>query len=351
MNSVTDQPVKTFSIGFAADSAGYNELQDARLVAQYFGTDHHEWLLTEQDLVNVLDDLVYQYDEPFGDAASFPTYLLSRFARMKVPVALSGEGSDELFGGYRRYVAEKWGGYYRELPHALTNGVLKGIIGLASRSHKAKKALQIITNEEPVSRYTSWFSLFNDDMRAQLFSPAMVKASTGLDSLEVYRRYYPGNGTSEVGKALYLDQRLWLPDTYLEKVDKASMAVGLETRVPFLDHELVEFSATIPVKYKVRGATTKYILKRALKGLLPPATLKKPKSGFTPPTELWFKGNLKGLVQDVLFDSQARSRGFFNTDYIRSLYQQHCEGRGLYHRHLWLLIVFEIWCRRYGINA
>jgi asparagine synthase (glutamine-hydrolysing) len=187
-------------------------------------------------------------------------------------------------------------------------------------------------------------------MRAKLFSPAMGKASLGLDGLGVYRSYYPDNGTSEVGKALYMDQRLWLPDTYLEKVDKASMAVGLETRVPFLDHELVEFSATIPVKYKVKVTTTKYILKKALKRL-PPVTLRKPKSGFTLPTELWFKGNLKGLVEDVLFDSQTKSRGFFNIDYIRSLYQQHCEGRGLYHRHLWLLIVFEIWCRRYGIKA
>ena len=172
-----------------------------------------------------------------------------------------------------------------------------------------------------------------------------------LDSLEVYRRYYPPNGTSSVGKALYLDQRVWLPDTYLEKVDKASMAASLEVGVPFLDHELVEFAATIPSTYKVRGTDTKHILKLALKDLLPLATLKKPKHGFAVPTDPWFKGPLKGLIEDALFDPQARCRGFFNSDYIQKLYLEHCRGKKLYNRHLWLLVVFEIWCRRYGIVA
>lgn len=352
MSSLSTQQVKTFSIGFGGTGSDYNELGDARRVAEYFGTDHHELVLTDQDLTAELEKLVYHYDEPFADAASFPTYMVSKFARAEVPVSLSGEGSDEIFGGYRRYIAEKFGDYYRKLmPGGPAGTALKTVVGAASRSHKIKKALDVMGNREPISRYSSWFSLFNDDMRAQLFNAEMAEQCKGLDSLEVYRRYYPTNGGSSVGKALYLDQRVWLPDTYLEKVDKASMATSLEVRVPFLDHELVEFAATIPNAYKVKGRDTKHILKLALKNLLPPETLNKPKHGFAVPTDPWFKGPLKGLVEDALFAPESHCRQFFNIEFIQHLYLQHSQENKLYNRHLWVLLVFEMWCRRYGITA
>jgi len=145
----------------------------------------------------------------------------------------------------------------------------------------------------------------------------------------------------------YVDQQTLLPDTFLEKVDKASMAVGLEVRVPFLDHELVEFAATIPAKYKVRGFSTKCILKEAFRSQLPAETLRKRKHGFTPPVKPWFRNKLNGFVKEVLFDPRARSRGLFDYDYIEKLYDWHIKGRGYYHWHLWLLTVFELWCQQF----
>ncbi len=350
MSRVSDRPIRTFSVGFEFGKI-YNELEDARKVATHFGTDHHELLLKDKDLVEVLQKLVYHYDEPFGDAAAFPTYLVCEFARKLVKVVLTGEGGDEIFGGYRRYSIERLAPYYQLLPKFVRNGLVQPIVAPLPRLRRLKKSIRTLGIADPVVRYGSWLAVFTNDMRQQLFEAQFNQRLQGFDAFDVYKKYYPpANGHPLIEKAMYVDQKTWLPDTYLEKVDKASMAVSLEARVPLLDHELVEFAATIPAKYKIHGFETKYILKRAVAGLLPENILRKPKHGFAVPTDPWFRGELKEFVWQVLFDSKTQARGYFNSQYIEKLYKDHDSGRGVYDTQLWLLLVFELWHRRFLDN-
>jgi asparagine synthase (glutamine-hydrolysing) len=355
MSQMVEKPVNTFSVGFEIGGA-YNELADAAIVAKRFGTEHHELVVKEANLVELLNKLVYHYDEPFGDAACFPTYLVSEFARKSVKVVLSGEGGDELFGGYRRYSAERFSKYYQKLPIFLRDGFIRKLVNSIPRSRRLKKAITSMSVEEPDVRYASWLVVFSDEMKRELFTAEINEVISNFDSFEVYRKYYnrrqppapfiKGDGEL-IDRLLYTDQKTWLVDTYLEKTDKASMAVGLEARVPFLDHELVEFAATIPSKYKIKGFTKKYILKKAMRGLLPESVIKKPKHGFSVPTDPWFRGKLKEYVFEVLFDSQTRKRGYFNYPYIEKLYREHLDGKEVYDFHLWLLLNFELWHRTF----
>jgi asparagine synthase (glutamine-hydrolysing) len=346
MSSIDQSQVKTFSIGFTTGGTAYNELDDARIVARHFGTEHHEILLDENDLTQALPSLVYHFDEPFGDAANFPTYLLSKFAKEYVTVSLSGEGGDEIFGGYRRYVVENFIAHYPALVGLLNNKLVRRSFFNIPRLGRWYKLAEDLGVHDGAERYASWLSVFNKEMRAELFGGHFMELSD-FDPLDIYRRLFAGNGTRGVDRMLCIDQQTLLPDTFLEKVDKASMAVGLEVRVPFLDHELVEFAAMIPAKYKIRGFSTKYILKKAFHSQLPAETLRKRKHGFTPPVSPWFRDKMKGFVQEVLFDPRARSRGLFDYDYIERLFYWHIKGRGYYHWHLWLLTVFELWCQRF----
>lgn len=346
MSQMVSQPVNTFSVGFEIGGA-YNELADAAIVAKHFGTEHHELLVKEANLVELLNKLVYHYDEPFGDAACFPTYLVSEFARKSVKVALSGEGGDELFGGYRRYSAERFSQYYQKLPTFLRDGFIRKLVSSIPRFRRLKKAIAAMSVKEPEVRYASWLVVFSDEMKRELFTAELNELIKELDSFEVYRKYYNEKDGDLIDRLLYTDEKTWLVDTYLEKVDKASMAVSLEARVPFLDHQLVEFAATIPSKYKIKGFTMKYILKKAMRGLLPESVIKKPKHGFSVPTDPWFRGKLKEYVFEVLFDSQARKRGYFNYPYIEKLYREHLDGKEVYDFHLWLLLNFELWHRTF----
>ena len=345
MSSLHQSRVKTFSVGFSIGGKAYNELDDARLVARHFGTEHEEILLDENDLTQALPNLVYHYDEPFGDAASFPTYLLSKFARKSITVSLSGEGGDEVFGGYRRYVVENFLARYPVSLALLANGTVRKTLSHLPMSGRWQKLMDVLGAPDAAERYARWLTIFSPDMRAELFGEKLAQLED-FDPLDLYRRLYPRNGTQPVDRLLYVDQQTWLPDTYLEKADKASMAASLEVRVPFLDHELVEFAATIPAKYKVSGFSTKHILKKAFASQLPDRTLRKPKHGFAVPLDYWFVDKFGTLVQEILFDNKARSRGLFNQDYVKRLFRWHTEGRGHYHRQLWLLIVFELWCQK-----
>lgn len=341
-----DQPPQTFSVGFDSSLGGFNELDDAREVARYFGTEHHEFILTEDDLESAMMGLVYQYDEPFGDAAAFPTYLLAKYSREFVPVALSGEGSDEVFGGYRRYIAHRWASKYTFLPQSLRRKMHSVVTAAWPSSEKLRRTLSGLEQSNPLDQYMSWLTVFSSEMKHELFAQQHngFAKDTGR---ETYSRLYDESSRSSLEKLLYIDQQTWLPDTYLEKVDKATMATGLEARVPFLDHELVEFAATIPSKYKIKGTTTKWILKKAMSDLLPDTTIRKPKHGFAVPLAPWFRGRLRERVKDILFDPKARGRGYFDYDYVEKMYRSHVEGKANYYKQLWLLVVFELWCQQY----
>jgi asparagine synthase (glutamine-hydrolysing) len=345
MTREMEKPVKTFSVGFESKGR-YNELDDAQTVAEYFGTDHHELVVASDDLLKTLDRLIYHYDEPFGDAASIPVCILSEFARSEVKVVLTGEGGDEVFGGYRRYWAEAYSEYYRLLPEPLRKGIGQGV-SLLPRFRRLKKASNTMGILSGPERYGHWLIVFDREMRKNLFSPELWAKMTQFDEFEVYRKYYLEENPDLVNRIMYVDQKTWLPDDYLEKMDKATMAVGLEARVPFLDHRLIEFSSRVPSRYKVRGMQTKHLLKRIAKGILPEQILKKPKHGFAVPTDPWFRGELKDFVYEVLFDPRTKKRDYFNPKTIEKIYKAHLDGREVNDSHLWLLLNFELWHRRF----
>lgn len=329
------RPIKTFSVGFNIPGQEFNELTDAKVVADYFKTDHHEILLEETDLIDTLSKLVYHFDEPFGDAANFPVFYMSQFAKQYVSVALTGDGGDEIFGGYRRYAAEK--NRFFLLPLSwLFSGKLPG-------SRKIKKLVDALPIKDSLLRHTRWISFFSPTMLQQL-----LLAPNYADPLKMYKEYFSGNSFASQAEAMmYLDQKILLPDAYLEKVDKASMAVGLETRPPLLDYHLVELANTIPLKYKIKGLDGKAIFKEAMADLLPPQVLQKKKHGFAVPTNRWFRGKLKDYLTEVLFDPKTKSRGYFNYQYIEKLYQSYQEEGQPLDSQLWLLLNFELWHRQY----
>jgi len=339
-------PLKTFSVGFNIPGNEFNELSDAKIVADYFKTEHHEIILQETDLVDTLNKLVYHFDEPFGDAANFPVFYMSQFAKKYVSVVLTGEGGDEFFGGYRRYIVEKNRSKLLFLNPVLENNLFKGAVNSLPKLRRLKKFINSFAIKDDLSRYANWITFFSKDMQESLFRKEFLTGSE--DSFKMYQQYFPKYKSKNwIDKIMYLDQKVLLPDGYLEKVDKASMAVGLETRAPILDYHFVELANSIPLKYKIRGLNGKVIFKEAMKEFLPKEILHKKKHGFAVPTNAWFRGKLKDYLFEVLFDPKTKSRGYFNYDYIEKLYKLYQSGNQPLDSQLWLLLNFELWHRQF----
>jgi len=343
-------PVKTFSLGFSIGGA-YNELSDARLVAKYLGTEHYELHVEHVDLIQTLRTLVYHYDEPFADAAAFPLYLLSRFAREHVKVVLSGDGGDELFGGYRRYALDRFASFYQRLPAALTTRLIPALAGNLPRLRRTKRFFRTLCLSDPARRYASWLTAFTPEMQTELLAADLRAATAGHDPARPYHHYYHAlnrnTANDHLNRLMYVDLKTLLVDGYMEKVDKATMACSLEARVPLLDHRLVELAFQIPSRFKISGRSLKRILKLAVRDLLPVSVLRKPKHGFAVPLDPWFRGKLKDFSFEVLLDGRTRQRGYFNTEYIERLWREHVGGRHVWTDHLWALLNFELWHRVY----
>lgn len=351
MKRHTTNRVKTFSLGFSIGGA-YNELSDAKRVATYLDTEHYELEVNHADMIETLQKLVYHYDEPFGDPANFPVYLLSKFARGEVKVVLTGEGGDELFGGYRRYAADQLATVYQKLPKLITGGLLPRIINGLPRLRRIKRTLHTLPISDPASRYAAWLQVFKPEIQKELLRPAILSQLSDYDPTWPYIHYYNRslNGLDSLdhlNRIMYVDVKTWLADAYMEKIDKATMACSLEGRLPFLDHRLVELAFQIPSRYKIRGWSTKRILKYAVRNLLPAEVLNKPKHGFAVPTDPWFRGKLKDFVFETLMDDQTRRRGYFNFSYIEKLCRLHQQGKEVFDAQLWLLLNFELWNRIY----
>jgi asparagine synthase (glutamine-hydrolysing) len=335
-------PVKTFSIGFKEDE--WSELPHARRVAKSLGTDHYEQVL-DPDVVEILDDIVFHLDEPFGDSSAIPTYMVSGLAARHVKVVLSGDGGDELFGGYDKYRVEARERRYDRLP-----GLARKAAGAAARfmpeGVRGRNFLRhfSLAGEE---RYVDACTLFRSHELAKLFRPgprALLQDSDPWRDLA--RTLARGNGGDWLSTLQQFDLNHYLPLDILTKVDRMSMAHSIEARVPLLDHKLIELAATIPAELKLRGSTTKYILKRAMKGILPDEILERPKRGFAIPLGHWFRGSLLGFVRELLLSDTTRRRGYFDTGYIESLLGRSRQPEGLNLR-IWTLISFELWCRRF----
>lgn len=323
-------PLETFSIGFKEPD--YNELGHARLVAAKFATDHHE-LTLGPDALDQLKNLAWHLDEPFGDSSAIPTYMVSKLAAQSVKVVLSGDGGDELFGGYDKYVVERRERRARFLP-----GPARSLLASVSRSMpegmRGRNFLRHHSLPAP-ERYLDAMTLFRHDEMQKLFQPEYARLLSPVSvSLE--------SGGHWLSNIQGLDIKNYLPLDILTKVDRMSMAHSIETRVPLLDHKLVEFALTIPPEMNLRGGTTKYVLKQAMQGILPDGIIHRPKKGFAVPLGYWFRGKLGSYVRDLLLGERGRRRGFFNLPYIESLVARHERGQNL-DLQLWTLISFELW--------
>jgi len=350
MSRLSSRPVKTFSIGFEEER--YNELPYARLVAERYGTDHHEFVV-KPDAVEVLPDLVWHYNEPYADSSAIPTYYLAKMTAQHVKVALNGDAGDENFAGYLRYAANWAAWHYDRLPRLMRRSVERAVAVLPERGHvrspyRRVKRFFTAIGEEPRRRYGRWVTVFPNASKATLYTPAFREATAHVDSIELLVRAYDAVDAGNVVDAtLGVDVATYLPDDLLVKVDIASMAHSLEARSPMVDHTFMEFAASIPPALKLKGLTTKHILRRAVTPLLPRAILERPKMGFGVPIDRWFRHELRDMAYDTLLSRRALERDLFRQDAIRTLLDDHVRGRGEWHPNLWCLLILELWFRRF----
>jgi asparagine synthase (glutamine-hydrolysing) len=346
MSELSDRPVQTFAIGFAGEPS-FNELEHARRAADRYGTDHHEFVV-EPDAVELLPKLVWHHDQPFADSSAIPTYLVSQLTRQHVTVALSGDGGDELFAGYERFAAARlaerwdwvpsgvWGATARLLRVLPESTAYRGVVRRARRFVEA-------AGLSSLDRYLSWVGLFSAELREKVLA-----SGTPMDVRASFHRYLDQvRGIDSISQLLYLNTKTYLADDLLVKADRMSMAHGLETRSPFLDHELARWAAGLPVDLKLRGMSTKYILKRALRGLVPDDIIDRPKHGFGVPLGRWFRADLAGYVREMLLDRRSLKRGYFRPEGLRWLIEQHQTGRRDLGHQLWTLLTFEMWHRMF----
>lgn len=343
-------PVKTFSVGF--DEKEYNELAYARDVALRYRTDHHEFTV-RPDMLSVLPDLVERFGEPFADSAAIPLYYITRVARQHVTVALCGDGGDESFAGYQRYRLNALLRRFDFLPPSLSRGIFRFLSrfphapSVRSPLWIAKRFFQNLSLP-PEIRNLRFYGHFDGAMKEELYTPEFRAEMAGIDSDRlVLDRYRETDADNLLDATLYADIHTYLSDTLLPKVDIASMANSLEMRSPLLDHELMEFAARLPADLKIRGLTTKYILKRVFSPLLPGRNVKRPKMGFGVPLDRWFRADLREMVHETLLSPRAVQRGYFRPDAVRRILREQERNRWHWHHHIYNLLMLELWHRRF----
>jgi asparagine synthase (glutamine-hydrolysing) len=335
------EAVRTFSIGFEEKS--FDELSQARLVSERYGTDHHE-LVLRPDAAAVLPEIAAAFDEPFADSSALPTYAVSRLAAGHVKVALSGEGGDELFGGYFTYVADVLaarsrvraaGGWARPLVERLPSSSRR-----VSFEYKAKRFVRAAALPA-LERHHGWKEIFSAEARAGLLSP---DRQVGADPLAGWRaRYAETAGAEPLARLQDVDLGTYLVDDLLVKTDRASMAHSLEVRVPFLDPVVAELALALPTGQKVLALAKKRLLRRAAAGLVPRSIVHGPKRGFSIPAAAWLRGELEPFARELLSPQALRADGFFRPDAVRVLLDEHVSGREDHSRALWGLLCFQLW--------
>lgn len=352
MSRMVDEPIKTFSVAFAEREA--NELEYARIVARAFKTDHHEIVVSPEDFFNALPRLVWHEDEPLAHPSSVALYFVSHLASQQVKVVLTGEGSDELLAGYGRYRKTIFnlalGARYENLT---TTGIRKtikaGIAGLPAGSKVKQKLLRTFLTLSPTieSIYFDNFAVFSRTMQNDLLT-AEARERIGISDpyAGVRAVLQQTDASSLLDRLLYADIKTYLHEL-LMKQDQMSMATSVESRVPFLDHKLVEFTSRLPERLKLRGWTTKYILRKSMQGVLPETILSRSKMGFPVPIGAWFRGAYSSVVDEYVLSERAMSRGLFNPDFVRSLVKRHQTGGENHSERLWALVNFEMWLRQF----
>jgi asparagine synthase (glutamine-hydrolysing) len=337
--------VKTFSIGF--DNQDFNELRYARTVANRYSTDHHE-LVVRPDAVEIAPKLAWHYGEPYADSSAVPTYYLAEFARRHITVALTGDGGDESFGGYRRYQAHVATNWYRHFPrrarglieHALAR--LPAAASSRSRVYDVHRFIGAASLPDQV-RYASWFGFFT--LHDSALQPSFVERTPSAGIQMLGAALASGRGLHPADAAMSADVSLYLPDDLLVKVDIATMANGLEARSPLLDHTLMEFVARLPVSMKIRGWKKKYLLREVCRDLVPAEIMSRPKMGFGVPLDAWFRGELQDYLCDIVLSPSSFTREYVRPDAVRGMLEEHACGRAAHGHRLWALLMLELWHR------
>lgn len=336
--------VKTFNIAF--EDTSFDESKYAREVAKYLGTDHYEERLTPQNLQQIFPEMIRIMDEPFADASAIPTYLLSRFTRRQVTVSLSGDGGDELFYGYPTYQAQQ---IASRIPRWLTKPVqtLAHLLPVSYDNVSFDFRIRRFSRGlgyKPAVRNQIWLGAFEPGQKRQLFAPEITRALKEKDEFEILQRHWNDcDSTLDLDRICHSNLRFYLQDDILSKVDRMSMAHSLEVRAPYLDHELVEFVLSLEPRLKLKGLTTKFILKEAAKGLLPKKIIHRVKKGFGIPVAKWIQTDLKKLFLDIFSEERISREGLFDARYIHRLLSEHFSHRQDHRKLLWTLFVFESW--------
>jgi len=364
MAKLSDAKVKTFSIGFK--EAAYDETGHARRIAERWGTDHHEFIV-EPDALSILPKLVRHYGEPYADSSAIPTFYVAQMTRRSVTVALNGDGGDESFVGYERYLANYLAERMQSVPGVALAAralgrVIPDSINPKSRARQARRFLAV-ASKPMAERYPRWVITFQDEAKLRLYShefSGLLNGHAGGSGAELLRDLFAGGSRGgsygspksdsplhPVDATMAVDVASYLPYDLLVKVDITSMANGLEARSPFLDHEVMEFAARLPIEIKFRGRRLKHLLKRAFADLLPPENVNRRKMGFGVPVGQWFRGPLRELLQEALLSRQSLARGYFREPEVRRLVDEHLELRADHSFQLWNLLMLELWHREF----
>ena len=354
MQSQSNERVKTFTVGFNEED--HNEAQYAKLVANHLGTDHTEVYVTSKDALEVIPSLPSVFDEPFSDSSQIPALLISKLARESVTVSLSGDGGDEIFGGYNRYLATQnlWR-YLTFFPVLFRKFVSKGILKIPSKDwdklgklfqnfiginnfgdkmHKGADVLAADSSDDLYLKLTSHWA-----------SPESLVLGSSKSSNLLQEYLNKLEGFNQINKMMVVDMLTYLPNDILTKVDRAAMSVSLETRVPFLNHKIIEFCSSLPLSLKLRKGTSKWILRQVLYKYVPSELIERPKAGFAVPINDWLKGSLRSWAEELLDENLMKQEGFFDVEQIRNKWVEHLSGRRNWGHHLWDVLMFQSWLR------
>jgi len=351
MSKVSNSTVKTFSIGFTDKK--FNELPFAKIIARKYGTEHREFIV-EPKALEVLPMLVERYGEPYADSSAIPTYYLAKMTKEHVTVALNGDGGDESFTGYRRHYANRLADIFHSLPHPARLALRSCLKTLSPRAYERtskvaglRRFAEAADLDRP-ARFMRWMGFFTEQEKRTLLAEETLAEVGHTDSVELLTGLFAEARELDGADAGVLaDVNFYLPNDLLVKMDIATMAVSLEGRSPFLDHELMELASRLPAHYKLRGSRLKALLKDSVKEWLPPEILKKPKWGFAVPIGKWFRGELRDFLRDNLCSETAVRRGFFKAPEVERIIKLHLEGRRDLGHHLWILLMFELWQRAF----
>lgn len=351
MAEASSTPVKTFSIGF--EEQDFSELKYARRVAEHVGAEYHEFIVRPNAL-EILPTLVEHYGEPYADSSAIPTYYVSKETRKHVTVALNGDGGDESFAGYERYMAMEVAEFYRRIPRVLRAALIEGPVNLLPTSELKKTRVRDVqrfitsANETRNDRYFRWMSTFKPALKPELYTSDFAHAVADQDVSEFLDRWFDrANGSGILDATLLTDQMTYLPNDLLVKVDIASMANSLEARSPFLDHHLIEFAASLPESLKMSRFRTKSLLKKVAARLVPREVIYRRKMGFGVPVGRWLRGEMKDFLRDVLLSEKALSRGVIRGTKIRQYVDEHIDGKFDHSFQVWTLLMLELWFQRF----